>query len=46
MPKSTRKKVNPVRPEEVAAIIETSFEHRYEFGVMVSLAVAAGMRRV
>ena len=45
VPKSVRKKVKPILPEEVAAIIDASFEHRYEFGVMVSLAVATGMRR-
>lgn len=45
IPKSTRKKVKPILPEEVAAIIEGSFQHRHDFGVMVSLAVTTGMRR-
>jgi integrase len=45
VPKSVRKKVQPIRPEEVAAIIEGAYAHRHDFGIMVSLAVTTGMRR-
>ena len=45
VPKVTRKKVQPIRPEEVSDIITAAYEHRRDFGVMVSLAVTTGMRR-